>query len=341
MGNSGMPVPTLFNEQERIDRTAKAKEQESRTEISTFGSEFDSKVNTLTPTPTPRQPEEEDMKETLYRESGLVSEFGGPAISVEEIMGNILKPDTKKSKMPFCIKCGNTGITIDGKKCMCGRKPYSEIVKKSDFAPEFFVPAQYRTNFWTKEEALKNQNKIKLGLSDREIDFRLQNWVNQLDILLRSVRESSSEAIPLTGDYFIAAPDHFGKKRWLFTLIHSLYIRGFMTSQVLILDDVRDDSADIVSPHPLILLIPCSHRFKYNLGLLEYILQKRRLFGYTTIIVTNIKTVGFEREVDKTIMDLGTNMSIYERGDILYGRTIKDIEDEYKDKGTKISTTLY
>lgn len=118
-----------------------------------------------------------------------------------------------------CLKCGGTGITIDGEPCDCGAGGVIEL-------PEILeMPEQYQQS-----------------LFDRSF---LPNWLHpSYGLVLQEVISTVKTTLDYKKNLLICAPPNSGKTTFAFTIFRYLYTAGIPMPNLYDLNEVRKMFAD-------------------------------------------------------------------------------------------------
>lgn len=176
--------------------------------------------------------------------------------------------------MAHCLKCGDTGIKLDGTPCDCGAGQEIELPVILD------MPAQYQMSMFNKS--------------------LLPNWLHPAyGSTLESIVSTVKTTYALDRNYLICSPPNSGKTTFAYTILRILYSANIVAPEIMDINEIRklfsnqysvSEQYDLLTRSKLaIVKIPMDVPAKFVESVMTIIDLRARHSGYTIFLYDGSK----------------------------------------------------
>lgn len=252
----------------------------------------------------------EMMKEIMqfakqYKEDNTEPRNESTTLTIDNLMDidSGLANFDDSAEIEICTYCGNTGKGVHGEiPCpKCKREYKKPTLAVSDLPSYIFVPDRYKNNNWDADKAKENSKITLITKTNKLTPY----WIQTLDAILNKAKEN----MIFSDSYFVCGPDGTGKTIWAFSVMRSLHANNVNVSPLLILNDI-DCYGDDVKKYQALFLRVTKMNFSQSIDKLDYIIQKRKMLGLPTFVITSIQLKNFISEVDQSILGFDEVISL-------------------------------
>lgn len=191
-----------------------------------------------------------------------------------------------------CLKCGGTGIMVNGEKCDCGAEPRPLVLPVS-----MKVPMQYQSIRYNKE-FIRSEFRANLG-----------NFMEQL------LTECTVKLHSFCKNYIICSPPNTGKTVWAYNLYSVMYSKGIIMPEIMDLMQVREilmnyygdyrEKNDLISNAKLMVIkIPMDLPNKFPETISTIIERRVRNDAYTIFLYNGSKNDLYRQDTFGKLMYL-------------------------------------